>query len=327
MTDPAGGRPPAGQPTAPMMHCPLKRLKHYELVSPIGKGGMGEVYLAQDEELERQVAIKFLPEALHPDPKARERFLREDKAAAALDHPFICKVFEAGEFEGRSYIVMEFVEGKSLRDRIAEGPFPLADALRATLEVAEALEVAHAKGIVHRDLKPANLMCTPQGHIKVMDFGSAKHIIAEPAEASAVNFTRTMTAGPAPGVHHEPRCCLGNDRLHVAGAGEGGVGRRPDRMFSLGVVLTEMISGKHPFEKPTPVETLTSVLRDNPPPVHVKPKVLDPDLARILNRAMAKDTSARYPKIGEMAADIRSLLADIEPHGGGLRGWRPRSWR
>ena len=324
MIDPAGGRPPAGQPTAPMMHCPLKRLKHYELVSPIGKGGMGEVYLAQDEELERQVAIKFLPEALHQDFKARERFLREAKAAAALDHPFICKVFEAGEFEGRSYIVMEFVVGKSLRDRIAEGPFPLADALRATLEVAEALEVAHAKGIVHRDLKPANLMCTPQGHIKVMDFGLAKHIVTEPAEASAVNLTRTMTASPARESITSPGVVLGTIAYMSPEQARGeSVDARSD-IFSLGVVLTEMISGKHPFEKPTPVETLTSVLRDNPPPVHVKPKVLDPDLARILNRAMAKDTSARYPKIGEMAADIRSLLADIEPHGGGLRGWRAK---
>jgi tetratricopeptide (TPR) repeat protein/predicted Ser/Thr protein kinase len=307
------------------MHCPLKRLKHYELVSPIGKGGMGEVYLAQDEELERQVAVKFLPEALHQDPKARERFLREAKAAAALDHPFICKVFEAGEFEGRSYIVMEFVEGKSLRDRIAEGPFPLADALRATLEVAEALEVAHAKGIVHRDLKPANLMCTPQGHIKVMDFGLAKHIVAEPAEASAVNFTRTMAAGPGRESITSPGVVLGTIAYMSPEQARGEpVDARTD-IFSLGVVLAEMLSGKHPFEKPTPVETLTSVLRDNPPPVHVKPKVLDPDLARILNRAMAKETSARYPKIGEMAADIRSLLADIEPRGGGLRGWRAKA--
>ncbi|MCX6573618.1 MAG: serine/threonine-protein kinase, partial [Candidatus Aminicenantes bacterium] len=297
MTDPAGGRPPAGQPTAPMMHCPLKRLKHYELVSPIGKGGMGEVYLAQDEELERQVAIKFLPEALHQDPKARERFLREAKAAAALDHPFICKVFEAGEFQGRSYIVMEFVEGKSLRDRIAEGPFPPADALRATLEVAEALEVAHAKGIVHRDLKPANLICTPQGHIKVMDFGLAKHVVAEPAEASAVNLTRTMSAGPARESITSPGVVLGTIAYMSPEQARGEpVDARTD-IFSLGVVLAEMLSGKHPFEKPTPVETLTSVLRDNPPPVHVKPKVLDPDLARILNRAMAKETSSRYQKV------------------------------
>ena len=324
MTDPAGGRPPAGQPTAPVMHCPLKRLKHYELVSPIGKGGMGEVYLAQDEELERQVAVKFLPEALHQDPKARERFLREAKAAAALDHPFICKVFEAGEFQGRSYIVMEFVEGKSLRERIAEGPFPLADALRATLEVAEALEVAHAKGIVHRDLKPANLMCTPQGHIKVMDFGLAKHIVAEPAEASAVNLTRTMAAGSARESITSPGVVLGTIAYMSPEQARGeSVDARTD-IFSLGVVLAEMLSGKHPFEKPTPVETLTSVLRDNPPPVHVKPKVLDPDLARILNRAMAKDAAARYPKIGELAADVRSLLADIEPRGSGLRGWRAK---
>lgn len=176
---------------------PLPRIKHYGLLSIIGKGGMGEVYLAHDAKLDRRVAIKFLPDELHKDPKARERFLREAKAAAALDHPFICKVFEAGEFQGRSYIVMEYVEGKSLRERIDEGPFPLPEALKAALEVCEALEAAHAKGIVHRDLKPSNLMCTPQGHIKVMDFGLAKHIVSEPAGTLTHTLSRTMTADPA----------------------------------------------------------------------------------------------------------------------------------
>jgi tetratricopeptide (TPR) repeat protein/predicted Ser/Thr protein kinase len=325
MTDPAGDRPPSGPSAVPVTHGPLKRVKHYGLLSSVGRGGMGEVYLAQDAKLDRRVAIKFLPEAMHTDPKARERFLREAKAAAALDHPFICKVFEAGEFQGRSYIVMEYVEGKSLRDRIAEGPFPLAEALRATLEVAEALEVAHAKGIVHRDLKPANLMCTPQGHIKVMDFGLAKHVVAEPADAPAANLTRTITAAPARESITSPGVVVGTIAYMSPEQARGEqVDARTD-IFSLGVVLAEMLSGKHPFEKPTPVETLTSVLRDNPPPVHVKPKVLDPDLARILNRAMAKEASARYQKVGDMAADIRSLLADIEPRGRGFRGWKAKT--
>jgi eukaryotic-like serine/threonine-protein kinase len=282
---------------------------------------MGEVYLAHDAKLDRQVAIKFLPEAMHKDPRARERFLREAKAAAALDHPFICKVFEAGEFQGRSYIVMEYIEGKSLRDRIAEGPLPPAEALRATLEVAEALEAAHAKRIVHRDLKPSNLMCTRQGHIKVMDFGLAKHIVAEPAEAPALAVSRTLTATPSRESITTPGMVVGTIAYMSPEQARGEpVDARTD-IFSLGVVLAEMLSGKHPFEKPTPVETLTSVLRDSPPPVHVRPKVLDPDLAKILNRAMAKEASARYRDVGEMAADVRRLLTDVEPgRGAVLRG-------
>jgi len=326
MDDPEGARSPGGTSPEPISFGPLKRVKHYGLLSAIGKGGMGEVYLAQDAKLDRRVAVKFLPETMNKDPKAKERFLREAKAAAALDHPFICKVFEAGEFQGKSFIVMEYVEGRSLKDRIAEAPFPPADALKAVLEVCEALEAAHAKGIVHRDLKPSNLMCTPQGHIKVMDFGLAKHIVSERTASPALTVSRTITADPGQQSITTPGAVVGTIAYMSPEQARGEpVDARTD-IFSLGVVLAEMLSGKHPFEKPTPVETLTSVLRDNPPPVHVKPKVLNPDLARILNRAMAKEASARYPKIGEMAADVRTLLADIEPRGWlGLRGRRAKA--
>ena len=326
MDDPEGARSPGGTSPEPISFGPLKRVKHYGLLSAIGKGGMGEVYLAQDAKLDRRVAVKFLPETMNKDPKAKERFLREAKAAAALDHPFICKVFEAGEFQGKSFIIMEYVEGKSLKDRIAEAPFPPADALKAVLEVCEALEAAHAKGIVHRDLKPSNLMCTPQGHIKVMDFGLAKHIVSERTESPALTISRTITADPGQQSITTPGAVVGTIAYMSPEQARGEpVDARTD-IFSLGVVLAEMLSGKHPFEKPTPVETLTSVLRDNPPPVHVKPKVLNTDLARILNRAMAKEASARYPKISEMAAEVRTLLADIEPRGWlGLRGRRAKA--
>ena len=313
MDDPEGPAP-RGQvsPSATALG-PLGRVKHYALLSRIGRGGMGEVYLAQDAKLDRRVAVKFLPDETHKDPKARERFLREAKAAAALDHPFICKVFEAGEFRGRSYIVMEYVEGKSLSARIAEGPFPLPEALKAALEVCEALEVAHAKGIVHRDLKPSNLMCTPQGHIKVMDFGLAKHIVAEPTGAPLPDLGRTVTAVPEQLSITTPGVVVGTIAYMSPEQARGeAVDARTD-IFSLGVVLSEMVSGKHPFDRGTPLETLTAVLRDNPPPVHVKPKVLDPDLGRILGRAMAKDASARYQKITDMAGDLRKLLADVAP--------------
>lgn len=310
---PGGATRPSQSPRATKTCGPLQRIKHYGLLSLIGKGGMGEVYLAHDAKLDRRVAVKFLPDELHKDPKARERFLREAKAAAALDHPFICKVFEAGEFQGRSYIVMEYVEGKSLRDKIAEGPFSLASAIRAALEVCEALEAAHAKGIVHRDLKPSNLMCTPQGHIKVMDFGLAKHIVSEPAGSPVQTSSRTMTVGPAQLSITTPGVVVGTIAYMSPEQARGEpVDARTD-IFSFGVVLDEMISGKHPFDKGTPLDTLTAVLRDNPPPVHVKPKVLDPDLGRILGRALAKEASARYQTITEMADDLRKLQADVAP--------------
>lgn len=304
-------------------HGPLKRIKHYGLLSLVGKGGMGEVFLAHDAKLDRRVAVKFLPVEMHKDATARERFLREAKAAAALDHPFICKVFEAGESQGRSYIVMEYVEGKSLRDKIAEAPLGLPEALNAAIEVCEALEAAHAKGIVHRDLKPSNLMCTVQGHIKVMDFGLAKHVVSGPVAEATRTLTRTATA-PPPGQASitTPGLVVGTIAYMSPEQARGeAVDARSD-IFSLGVVLSEMVSGHHPFEKATPIETLTSVLRDSPPPVHVRPKSLDPDLARILNRALAKDAADRYQKVGEMAADLRRLRADVAPRT--WLGWHGR---
>jgi len=301
----------------------LRRIKHYDLLSLIGKGGMGEVYLAQDTELDRKVAVKLLPATLNGDQKAKERFLREAKAAAALDHPFICKIFEAGDFQGTSYIVMEYVEGQDLREKLAAGPLTLPEALKAALEVAEALEAAHAKGIVHRDLKPANVMCTPQGHVKVMDFGLAKYFMREPVPGDktltiADNLTISMgqQSITAPGVIVGTIAYMSPEQAK----GEP-VDARSD-IFALGITLIEMLSGKHPFGRATPVETMTAVLRDDPPPVHVMPKVLNPELSGILHKALAKDPAQRYQKIGEMAADLRALLAEIKPwHRFRLRNW------
>ncbi len=151
-------------------------ISHYKVIEKIGEGGMGEVFLAHDTSLDRKVALKFLPEEMQQDSTARKRFLREARSAAALDHPFICHIHEVGEAEGKSFISMEYVQGETLKDKLAAGPLPLKDALEKSTEVAEALEEAHKQGIVHRDLKPSNIMLTPQGHVKVMDFGLAKRV-------------------------------------------------------------------------------------------------------------------------------------------------------
>jgi len=159
------------------MFAPGEKVKHYEIIELIGKGGMGEVYVARDTVLDRKVAIKLLPEEMQKDELARMRLLREAKAAAALDHPFICKIYEAGEVDGKTFFVMEYVEGTNLSSKMNEGTIPLQEVLKTTLEIAEALDYAHGKGIIHRDLKPANIMLTLQGHAKVMDFGLAKHFL------------------------------------------------------------------------------------------------------------------------------------------------------
>lgn len=156
----------------------------YKILGELGRGGMGEVYLAEDTTLARKVALKLLPEETYQDPEARQRFVREAKAAAALDHPYICSVHEVGEAEGRLFFAMEYVDGETLRSRISREPIPLAMALEIAVEMAEAILCAHEKGLIHRDIKPANIMLMEKGHAKVMDFGLAKPVGAPKSRES-----------------------------------------------------------------------------------------------------------------------------------------------
>jgi serine/threonine protein kinase/tetratricopeptide (TPR) repeat protein len=286
---------------------PGDRINHYELIRLLGAGGMGEVYLARDTVLDRNVALKFLPEELEKDPHTRERFIHEAKSAAALDHPFICKVYETGETEGKAYIAMEYVEGQTLKSLLEQGPMPLRDALQATLEAAEAIEYAHAHQIIHRDLKPANIMCTSQGHAKVMDFGLAKRILPK----GEAEISRTLTQASLTGqgavvgtiAYMSPEQAKGDP-----------IDGRSD-IFSLGIILYEMLSGKHPFSKPSPLETLTSILRDQVPPPHIKPKAVNPVLNPILRKALAKNPEERYTKISDFVADLRKAQRELMGEG------------
>jgi tetratricopeptide (TPR) repeat protein/predicted Ser/Thr protein kinase len=290
------------------------RISHYEILRPLGKGGMGEVFLAHDTILDRNVAIKFLPENIQSDPAARDRFLREAKAAAALDHPFICKIYETGEIEGRAFIVMEYVEGRNLRETLDEERPSPREALQITLEVAEALEVAHSKGIVHRDLKPANIMCTPQGHAKVMDFGIAKRVHTAP---QSIEATLTQTAFTQQGM------IMGTlDYMSPEQARGDVVDGRSD-IFSLGVILYEMLSGKAPFSRPTPVETLTAVLKDPPPALAIKPKTVAPELHHILKKCLAKNPSDRYENVRELSAEVSQARDELA---GGMPLFLKRWW-
>jgi len=285
------------------MFAPGEKIGHYEIIRLIGKGGMGEVYLARDTILDRKVALKFLPDELEGDSRTRDRFVREAKSAAALDHPFICKIYETGEWRGKAFIAMEFIEGQTLEDRIEQGPLGLKDSIRITLEIAEALENAHRAGIVHRDLKPANIMITSQGHTKVMDFGLAKRVL--PGGGTA-DLTRTLTQAS---ITQQGSIAGTISYMSPEQARGENVDTRSD-IFSLGIILYEMLSGKHPFSKPSPIETLTSILRDPLPPTHVTPKSVNPIINPILRKALAKNPQERYLNASEFAGDLRK--AQIE---------------
>jgi len=293
------------------MFSPGDKIKQYEILRLLGKGGMGEVYLAHDAILDRKVALKFLPDELESDPQIKDRFLREAKSAAALDHPFICQIHETGEMGGKAFIVMEYVEGLTLKEKMEAAKLPLRDALQIVLEVTEALEVAHSKGIVHRDIKPANIILTPQGHAKVMDFGLAKRFLPSGDELRQT-LTRSITGEGA---------IAGTVAYMSPEQARGDIVDGRSDIFSLGIILDEMVSGVHPFSKPTPAETLTSVMRDPPPPVRVTPKSADASIAQILQRSLAKNPAQRYQKVTDLALDIRKLQSDLAAGGLIFRKW------
>ena len=217
---------------------------------------MGEVYLAEDRTLDRKVALKFLPEEMRQDELARKRFLREAKSAAALDHPFICKIYEIGEAEEAPYIAMEYVKGMTLEEKFSQGPPPWKEVLETALEIAEALEAAHGEDIVHRDLKPLNVMITPEGHVKVMDFGLAKRLVpieggGRQEQSLTGGLSKTgMTLGTL--AYMSPEQVRGQT-----------VDTRSD-IFSFGVMLYEMLRGVHPFQKDLPMDTAQAILSQDP---------------------------------------------------------------
>jgi tetratricopeptide (TPR) repeat protein len=281
-----------------------KTISRYRIVEKLGQGGMGEVFLADDLSLDRKVALKFLPESTQTDPLACQRFLREAKSAAALDHPFICRIFETGEVDGRNFIAMEYVAGEPLSARLARGPLPLREALALASEIAEALGEAHEKGIVHRDLKPSNIMLTSLSHAKILDFGLAKQIQAidsrQPELSTQTQLTQT---GAVIGTlaYMSPEQARGDP-----------VDARSD-IFSFGVVLYEMLSGVHPFRRPSQVETLSAILRDEPDPLSMEIAGSPQALRDLLRKATAKDPAGRYQSIKDLASDLDNLKEQLSP--------------
>ena len=278
-----------------------KTISHYKVLEKIGEGGMGEVFLAHDTSLDRKVALKFLPEELQQDSTAKKRFLREAKSAAALDHPFICHIHEVGEAEEKSFIAMEYVQGETLKDKLAKGPLPLNDALEKATEVTEALEEAHKQGIVHRDLKPSNIMLTPQGHVKVMDFGLAKRVT--PVEGEEQEITTALTKdssilGTVP--YMSPEQLRGKS-----------VDARSD-IFSFGVVLYEMLSGVHPFKRGGQMETANAIFSEPAPPLSRYTEDIPVLLQHTVKKMLAKEPDRRYQLIHDVRTDLEDARDESE---------------
>src|SRR5262249_45241806 len=232
------------------------RLGPYEILAPLGAGGMGEVYRAKDVRLNREVAIKVLPATFSADAQRVRRFQQEAQAASALNHPNILTVYDVGSHEGIFYVVSELLEGETLRERLAASPIPVRKAIDHAIQIARGLAAAHAKGIVHRDLKPANLFVTSDGQLKILDFGLAKITTAKSARATEAATEATAT---------EPGVVMGTVGYMSPEQVRGQIADSRSDIFSLGAVLYEMLVGKRAFAGESSVEAMNAILKDDPP--------------------------------------------------------------
>ena len=291
------------------------KLGPYEIVAPAGAGGMGEVYPARDTRLNREVAIKVLPAAFTRDPERLRRFQQEAQAAAALNHPNILAVHDFGEHEGLPYMVTEFLEGETLRERLRAGALPMRKAADHAQQIAFGLASAHEKGIVHRELKPENVFVTHDGRVKILDFGLAKLTRPESMSDPATLASQT-----------EPGMVLGTVGYMSPEQVRGQVADHRSDLFSLGAVLYEMVSGKRAFQKPTPAETLSAILNEEPPDLSQIAPNYSPVLHRLVQRCLEKKLEQRFQSASDLAFALGALSDSGSSSKVHVEAARSRAW-
>src|SRR5258705_7029647 len=286
---------------------PNSSLAHYTIISKIGAGGMGEVYLAEDSRLQRKVALKILPSEMAANQDRMRRFKQEATAAASLNHPNIAHIYEIGESNGVNFIAMEFIDGHTFGDVIQSGA-DLRKLARYLQCVAEGLSKAHAAGIVHRDLKPDNIMVTRDGHVKILDFGIAKLIEAQTLSSTSSEFDTAITLQ-----HSQPGTVLGTVGYMSPEQARGrtnDIDRRSD-IFSFGCILFEAVTGHKAFAGEDAIDTLNKIIRGSPPPITDFRPDASKHLQRIVSRCLAKDPNDRYQTTRDVAIELRDLRREL----------------
>ncbi|MGB9253723.1 MAG: protein kinase, partial [Candidatus Korobacteraceae bacterium] len=281
------------------------KLGPYEIGAPLGAGGMGEVYRARDTRLDRTVAIKILPSHLSNDAEARQRFDREARTISSLNHPNICTLHDVGHQDGTDYLVMEFLDGQTLADRLIKGPLPIEQVLRYATDICDGLEKAHRSGVVHRDLKPGNIMLTKTG-AKLMDFGLAKASVASTAVAS--NLTATLSTPPGSHPLTAQGTVVGTFQYMSPEQIEGKQADARSDIFALGAVLYEMVTGKRAFEGKTPASAMAAVLERDPPPISSVQPLAPLALERLIKTCLEKDPDERCQTAHDVKLQIRQII-------------------
>src|SRR5580700_2013974 len=281
------------------------KLGPYEIVSPLGAGGMGEVYRARDTRLDRTVAVKILPSHLSENPEARQRFEREARTISSVNHPNICTLHDVGHQDGVDYLVMEYLEGETLADRLRRGPLPIEQVLKYGTEICEGLEKAHRSGVVHRDLKPGNIMLT-KTTAKLMDFGLAK-AIAGPAVTSGL----TATLSTPPGSHPltAQGAVVGTFQYMAPEQVEGKEADARSDIFALGAVLYEMATGKRAFEGKTAASAMAAVLERDPAPISSLQPATPPAFERLVKTCLDKDPDERWQTAHDVKLQLKQIAA------------------